>query len=90
MIFFRTADPKGTAARLAARLKVAHYAFSLGHQRSIVVLLETDEMMRGTYRLPPAQEAAYRDYAGEGGFRLSIGLEAAEDLIADLDRALAD
>lgn len=90
MIFFRTTDPKGTAARLAERLKVAHYAFSLGHQRSIVVLLETDEMMRGTYRLPPAQEAAYRDYAGEGGFRLSIGLEAAEDLIADLDRALAD
>jgi methionine-gamma-lyase len=90
MIFFQTGDLRATAARLAARLKVAHYAFSLGHQRSIIVLLETDEMMRGTYRLTPAQEAAYRDYAGDGGFRLSVGLEAAEDLIADLDRALAD
>lgn len=90
MIFFQTADPQGTAARMAARLKVAHYAFSLGHQRSIVVLLDTEEMMRGTYRLTPAQEAAYREYAGAGGFRLSVGLEAAEDLIADLDRALAD
>ena len=90
MIFFQTADPQGTAARMAARLTVAHYAFSLGHQRSIVVLLDTDEMMRGTYRLTPAQETAYREYAGAGGFRLSVGLEAAEDLIADLDRALAD
>lgn len=90
MIFFQTRDLRATAARIAARLKVAHYAFSLGHQRSIIVLLETDEMMRGTYRLTPAQEAAYRAYAGDGGFRLSVGLEAAEDLIADLDQALAD
>ena len=90
MIFFQTADPRGMAAQTAARLKVAHYAFSLGHQRSIVVHLDTEEMMRGTYRLTPTQEAGYREYAGAGGFRLSIGLEAAEDLIADLDAALAD
>lgn len=45
-------------------------------------------MMRGTYRLTPEQEADYRRYAGAGGFRLSVGLEAAEDLIADLGQAL--
>lgn len=89
MIFFRTADPQAMARHLAGRLRVMHYAFSLGHQRSIIVMLDTAEMVRGTYGLGPDQEADYRAYAGEGGFRLSIGLEAAEDLIGDLDQALS-
>ena len=89
MIFFRTEDPHAMARRLADRLRVMHYAFSLGHQRSIVVMLDTAEMADATYALDAAQAEAYRDYAGEGGFRLSIGLEAAADLMADLDQALA-
>ena len=32
--------------------------------------------------------AAYREIAGDGLFRLSVGLEDAEDLIADLDAVL--
>lgn len=88
MIFFRTEDPQAMARQLAARLRVAHYAFSLGHQRSIVVMLDTAEMVGATYGLTPAQEADYRAYAGEGGFRLSVGLEAAADLMRDLDQAL--
>ena len=90
MIFFRTDRPQETARKLAARLKVVHYAFSLGHQRSIITLLDTDEMQRGTYALTPDQLADYRAYAGDGGFRLSIGLESPEDLIDDLAQALAD
>ena len=89
MIFFRTADPQAMARSLAARLQIIHSAFSLGHQRSIVTLLDTAEMMRGTYALTPEQEAEYRAYAGDGGFRLSIGLESPDDLIADLDQALS-
>jgi hypothetical protein len=54
-----------------------------------VANLDTAEMMRGTYRLTPEQEADYRAYAGDGGFRLSIGLDSPEDLIADLDQALS-
>jgi len=77
------------ARQLAARLRVMHYAFSLGHQRSIVTLLDTAEMTGGTYRLTPDQLADYRAYAGDGGFRLSVGLEAPEDLIRDLDQALS-
>jgi methionine-gamma-lyase len=88
MIFFRTDDPPAMARQLAARLRVVHPAFSLGHQRSIITLLESDAMVRDTYGLDPAQEAEYRRFAGDGGFRLSIGLEAAEDLIRDLDQAL--
>ena len=89
MIFFQTADPPFMARQLAARLRVMHYAFSLGHQRSIVTLLDTAEMTGGTYRLTPEQLADYRTYAGDGGFRLSVGLEAPEDLIRDLDQALS-
>lgn len=88
MIAFRTREPKATAERLAERLRVAHYAFSLGHQRSLVVLLDTEEMMTSTFRLTGDALADYRAYAGDGLFRLSIGLETTGDIIADLDQAL--
>lgn len=88
MIAFQTTSPHIVAARLAEKLKVVHYAFSLGHQRSIVVLLDTDEMMASTYGLEGAQLEDYRAFAGDGVFRLSVGLEAIEDLIEDFDQAL--
>jgi methionine-gamma-lyase len=88
MIAFRTREPKAAAERLATRLRVAHYAFSLGHQRSLVVLLDTEEMMTSTFRLNGEALSDYRAYAGDGLFRLSIGLETTGDIIADLDQAL--
>jgi methionine-gamma-lyase len=81
-------DQQAAAERMARELKVVHYAFSLGHQRSIVVYLDTEEMMASTFRLEGEQLRSYRAFAGSGVFRLSIGLEAAEDLVADLDQAL--
>ena len=89
MLTFRTGDGQGTARRLAERLRVIHYAVSLGHHRSLVVYLPTDDLLRSSFRMTPRQEAAYRSYAGDGVFRLSVGLENAEDLIADLDQAMA-
>ncbi|WP_377276110.1 trans-sulfuration enzyme family protein [Rhizobium sp. R86522] len=88
MIAFRTREPKAAAERLATRLRVVHYAFSLGHQRSLVVLLDTEEMMTSTFRLTGEALTDYRAYAGDGLFRLSIGLETTGDIIADLDQAL--
>jgi cystathionine gamma-synthase len=46
-------------------------------------------MMNSTYRLQGAQLADYRAFAGDGVFRLSVGLEAVDDLIEDLDQALS-
>lgn len=89
MITFQAADPARMAGQLSERLRIAHYAFSLGHQRTIVVLLDTKEMMSSTYQLGGAALEDYRCFAGDGVFRLSIGLEAADDLIADLDQALS-
>ena len=90
MITFQTADPEAVARRMASRFQVMHYAFSLGHQRSICVHIGTEDMMASTYRMQGESLADYRRYAGDGVFRLSVGLEDARDLIADLDRALAD
>lgn len=89
IVTFQVKEPGKMAQQLAERLKVAHYAFSLGHQRSIVVLLDTEEMMNTTYQLAGDQLADYRRFAGDGVFRLSVGLEAPSDLIADLDQALS-
>ena len=88
VLTFRTARPQAMARQLAARLRLVHYAFSLGHQRSLVVLLDTAAMMESSYDLHGEALAEYRRWAGEGSFRLSVGLEHPDDLIADLDQAL--
>jgi methionine-gamma-lyase len=88
ILTFQTDDPQKMAVQLAGRLRLVHYAFSLGHQRSIVVLLDTNEMMKATYELQGAQLDDYRAFAGDGVFRISVGLEFVDDIIDDLDQAL--
>jgi len=88
MISFRTANPKQVAARMMQKLEVIHYAVSLGHHRSLVYLMQTDDLIESSYRLDGEELERYRDSAGEGIFRLSIGLEDADDLITDLEQVL--
>lgn len=89
MISFQVKDDGlETARRLAERLEVIHYAVSLGHQRSLIFYLPTDQLLRSSFILDQSQEAVYRSFAGDGIFRFSVGLEDAADLIADLDQAL--
>ena len=88
MIVFQVKDPATMAQRMADRLRVIHYAFSLGHQRSICVLIPTADIQTSTFRMEGDALGRYRDWAGDGLFRLSVGLEDPADLIADLTRAL--
>ena len=88
MISFQVADGLATAKRMAKRLEVVHYAVSLGHHRSLVYWIGTDEVMRSSFQLTGDALERYRAFAGDGVLRLSIGLEDAEDLCADLDRGL--
>jgi len=88
MISFRTRDPGRAARRLMQRLEVIHYAVSLGHHRSLVYLMETEDLIKSSYKLGGKELENYRDIAGDGIFRLSVGLEDADDLIADLNQAL--
>jgi len=81
-------DGAAVAVELSRRLEVVHYAVSLGHHRSLVYYLSTEDMLRTSFALSPDQERSYRSYAGDGIFRLSVGLEDPADIITDLDRAL--
>lgn len=91
MLSFQVGDvSKGEtlAQAMIEKLKIVHYAVSLGHHRSLIFWMETDGLMETSFRLSgPAQES-YRSFAGDGIFRLSVGLEDAEDIIADLAQVL--
>lgn len=88
MIAFRTPAAKPLAARMMQRLGLIHYAVSLGHHRSLIYLMQTDDLVGSSYRLRDAALDSYREDAGEGIFRLSVGLEDASDLISDLAQVL--
>ena len=88
MISFRTARPKQIAERMMQKLEIIHYAVSLGHHRSLVYLMQTADLVDSSYRLDGDELEKYRYSAGEGIFRLSVGLEDASDLIADLEQVL--
>jgi len=88
MMSFRTANPKQVAERMMQKLEVIHYAVSLGHHRSLVYLMQTDDLIESSYRLDGEELERYRDSAGEGIFRLSVGLEDANDLVTDLEQVL--
>ncbi|MBO9445701.1 PLP-dependent aspartate aminotransferase family protein [Ruegeria sp. R14_0] len=87
MITFQVGDRatgEAFAQQMIDKLKIIHYAVSLGHHRSLIFWMGTDALMETSFRLEGENMQSYRDYAGEGVFRLSIGLEDPEDLIADL------
>ena len=91
MIAFQVGDAargRALAERMIEKLEMVHYAVSLGHHRSLIFWMDTAGLLASSFRLEGAQAEAYRAYAGDGIFRLSIGLEDAEDIIADLARAL--
>ena len=82
------AEGQRIALPMAKELQIIHYAVSLGHHRSLIWWMPTSGLMETSFRLAGAQLESYRAYAGDGIFRLSVGLEDAEDLIADLERVL--
>lgn len=83
-----SAQGRTVAQAMIDHMEVIHYAVSLGHHRSLVFWMETQGLMETSFQLEGAQAESYREFAGDGIFRLSVGLEDAEDLITDLDRVL--
>ena len=88
MLTFQADGGTELAGRMATELHVIHYAVSLGHHRSLVFRLDTASLMESSLGLRGAQLESYRQYAGDGMFRMSVGLEDPEDLCADLARVL--
>lgn len=89
MIGFQVENGKEIAQRLSEQLKIIHYAVSLGHHRSLIFYLDSRELFKTTFKFATQKQLdSWNTFAGEGIFRLSAGLEDAEDLIADLEQAL--
>jgi cystathionine beta-lyase/cystathionine gamma-synthase len=88
MITFTVPDGPMVARRMVERLKVVHYAVSLGHHRSLIYWIPTADIMRSSFRLEGEPLERYRAFAGDGVFRFSVGIEDAADICADLDAVL--
>ena len=89
MISFQAGGGEALAGRMARELDVIHFAVSLGHHRSLVYWIDSAEIMASTFQLAGESLARYREFAGDGVFRLSVGLEDANDICRDLDRVLS-
>ncbi|KAA6331508.1 O-succinylhomoserine sulfhydrylase, partial [termite gut metagenome] len=91
IITFQVENGKEAARIFTEKLQIIHYAVSLGHHRTLIFYLDSNDLLQTSFKFStPEQLNSWNNFAGEGIFRLSIGLEDADDLIADLEQALKD
>jgi cystathionine beta-lyase/cystathionine gamma-synthase len=88
MLTFQLKGGLGAAINLAEKIRLFQYATSLGHAHSLLFYYPTDIYIDAVTYLNESQKVGIREWTGEGIMRASIGLENADDLIADLDQAL--
>lgn len=88
MLTFQLKGGLGAAITVSEKIKLFSYATSLGHAHSLLFYYPSDLYVDAATYLSPAQKRSIREWTGEGIMRTSIGLENAEDLMADLDQAL--
>lgn len=79
---------EAVAAAMMEKFETVHYAVSLGHHRSLCFWMNAEALLGSSFRLEGKSRDAYRAWAGDGIFRMSVGLEDAIDIIRDLDRVL--
>ena len=87
LAFSAKEDGGALSRRLAERLQVVSYAVSLGKTKSLLFYIPTDDIMRSSFHLEGPEAQSYRDWAADGVFRFSVGLESPDDIIADLEQA---
>lgn len=89
IIAFQVDNAKEKLNKFVEQLKIIHYAVSLGHHRTLIFYIPSDDLLGSTFKLDtPEQLNSWNEFAGEGVFRLSVGLEDADDLISELKSAL--
>lgn len=88
MLSFCADDADALADTLSARLRLFTYTVSLGHTKSLLFYVPTEELLASSFVWSAQSNDAYRRWIGAGAFRVSVGLEDVEDLIADLEQAL--
>ncbi|KAA6303509.1 MAG: Cystathionine gamma-synthase [Candidatus Ordinivivax streblomastigis] len=89
ILTFQVENGKEMARQLAEKLQIIHYAVSLGHHRSLIFYLNSSDLLKTSFKFSTQEQLdSWYQFAGEGIFRLSVGLEDSGDLIADLEQAL--
>ncbi len=89
MLTFQTHESgPAVAARMVERLQMVHFAVSLGHHRSLICWIGTNDINTSSFRHDGPAMTRFRDWMGDGVFRMSVGIEDAEDICADLDLCL--
>ncbi|MEO0618203.1 MAG: PLP-dependent aspartate aminotransferase family protein [Pseudomonadota bacterium] len=89
MLSFCVDDHERVRRKATTDLAVIHHAVSLGHHRSLICWIGTDDMMETTFQHTGDRLESYRALARDGVFRLSVGLEDPADIVADLDGLLS-
>jgi cystathionine gamma-synthase/methionine-gamma-lyase len=69
-------------------LKLITHAVSLGHDMSLIIYIPTAFFFDDMVVMNDEQKKRYTEIMGDGIFRLSVGIEDADDLIEDLKQAL--
>jgi methionine-gamma-lyase len=69
-------------------LKLITHAVSLGHDQSLIIYIPTAFFFDDMVVFDQEQQDRYTQLMGEGIYRLSVGIENADDIINDLNQAL--
>lgn len=88
MVAFAVKDADTFGKTFEDKFKLLKFATSLGQSQSLILYCDTEDLQRTTFQLDANQLESYKSFAGNGFFRLSVGLESVDDLIADLRGAL--
>ena len=88
LLAFSVQDGANLARWLAENVKTFSYAVSLGKAKSLIFYIPTDDIVNSSYRLSASASVRYRDWIGDGVFRVSVGLENPKLLIKELAEAL--
>ena len=89
IVSFQLKGGIGAAVSFAEKIRLFVYATSLGHLRSMIYFFPTDTFLNTPFPMTHAQRAGILEWMGKDGVvRVNVGLEDANDLIADLDQAL--
>ena len=88
MINFRLDTDLMTNFSFLKELKLVTHAVSLGHDQSLIIYIPTVFFFEDMVKFDDAQQKKYSRIMGDGIYRFSVGLENADDIIADLDQAI--